>query len=201
MRTTRPDVLVLQGTDAGGHGAVRSASIISLVPEAHDALQAAGFTDVALFAAGGIADARAVAAALCLGATGAVLGTRFLASKEANVAGGCQRELLRVTDGGTNTVRSTIYDRVRGNNRWPADYDGRGVVNKSWHDAEVGMDDAENQRLYELEMAKGDEGWGPDGRLTTYAGTGIGLVREVEPAADIVSKLREGAERILGKSS
>jgi nitronate monooxygenase len=197
MRTARPDVLVVQGTDAGGHGAARSASIISLVPEVHDALAAAGFSHIPLVAAGGIADARGLAAAVCLGAAGAVMGTRFLACTEANISRGYQREVLRVSDGGTSTVRTTVYDRVRGFNEWPADYDGRGVMNRSWQDAEAGMEDEENVRLYKLEMEKGDEGWGPEGRMTTYAGTDIGLVKEVKPAAEIVAELREGASRIL----
>jgi nitronate monooxygenase len=70
-------------------------------------------------------------------------------------------------------------------------------MNRSWQDAEAGMEDEENVRLYKLEMEKGDEGWGPEGRMTTYAGTGIGLVKEVKPAAEIVAELREGASRIL----
>ncbi|QSS50099.1 2-nitropropane dioxygenase [Histoplasma capsulatum var. duboisii H88] len=193
----QPDVLVVQGSDAGGHGLARSASIVSLVPEVKDALVRAGHGGIPLVAAGGIADGRGVAAALCLGAQGVVMGTRFLASAEATVSRGYQAEVLRVADGGVSTVRTTVYDAVRGYNAWPAQYDGRGVVNETLRDKEAGMDDAENQRLYKEEMAKGDAGWGPTGRMTTYAGTGIGLVREVKSAEEIVRGVVAEAKEIL----
>lgn len=66
--------LVLQGIDAGGHGAIKGASIISLLPEVADVLSAEGFSNIPLVAAGGIADHRGVAASLILGAAGATLG-------------------------------------------------------------------------------------------------------------------------------
>ena len=70
------DVIVAQGVDAGGHGSRRSA--LPLVPAVADAV-----SPVPVLAAGGIADGRGVAAALMLGAQGAVLGTRFCATPEA----------------------------------------------------------------------------------------------------------------------
>ena len=56
-----PDVLVLQGNDAGGHGLARGAGVVSLLPEVRDELEARGL-DIPLMAAGGIADGRGVAA-------------------------------------------------------------------------------------------------------------------------------------------
>lgn len=194
-RTLRPDVLVVQGSDAGGHGLARSASIVTLVPEVRDALREQQVGHIPILAAGGIADGRSVAASLALGASGAVMGTRFLASSEANIARGYQAEILRASDGGLSTVRSTVYDRVRGIKGWPARYDGRGVINESYTDAvERGMGDDENKRLYDEELKEGDSGWGPNGRLTTYGGTGIGLVNESLPAAVIVENVLLEAE-------
>ena len=71
------DVLVAQGTEGGGHGASRG--VVSLVPEVVDAVG----TKVPVVAAGGIADGRGLAAALMLGASGVLLGTRFYATEEA----------------------------------------------------------------------------------------------------------------------
>jgi len=65
-RIAQPDVLCLQGADAGGHGFEKGASIISLLPEASDALAAEGFSHIPLVASGGIVDGRGVAAALTL---------------------------------------------------------------------------------------------------------------------------------------
>lgn len=200
-RTVRPEVLVVQGSDAGGHGLARSASVVTLVPEVRDALRdedGAGGTGPVIVATGGIVDGRGLAASLALGASGAVMGTRFLASDEATVARGYQAEILRASDGGSSTVRSTVYDRVRGILGWPERYNGRGVINESYVDAvERGLSDEENTRLYNEETKKGDHGWGPFGRMTTYAGTGVGLVKETLPAGVIVENARNEAEVVM----
>ncbi|EAL87085.1 hypothetical protein KXW98_002570 [Aspergillus fumigatus] len=196
----QPDALVVQGSDAGGHGLAHSASVLTLIPEVQDALRERDLTHIAIIAAGGIVDGRGLAAALALGAVGATMGTRFLASAEANIAHGYQKEILRASDGGLNTIRSTVYDRVRGIGGWPNRYDGRGIINQTYLDAvQQGMSDEENKSLYEEELKKGDAGWGPKGRLTTYAGTGVGLVREILPASRIVEDtLCEAGDAIRG---
>jgi len=192
-----PSVLVLQGTDAGGHGLQTGASIITLIPEVSDALSSLPATTPRpkLIAAGGIADSRGVSAALALGAEGVCMGTRYLASPEAVVSQGYRKEVVRADDGGVNTVRSRLYDSLRGTSGWPERYGGRGVVNASWKDAQEGMSEEDNKRLYKEDMQKGDAGWGPMGRITTYAGTAVGLVKAVKPAGDITREVREGVGR------
>lgn len=59
------------------------------------------------------------------------------------------------------------------------------------------LDEEENKKLYNEALAKGDAGWGVDGRLTTYAGAGAGLVKEIKKARDILEEVREGAIRVL----
>lgn len=204
LSTLHPDVLVVQGSDAGGHGLAQSASLITLLPEIHALLNSNSTTPLGnlphLLAAGGITTGRTLLAALTLGATGAVMGTRFLASKEARISNGYRNEILRVSDGGVSTVRSTVYDRVRGITGWPGRYNGRGVINRSYVDAvEGGMGDEENRRLYLAEMERGDDGWGPGGRMTTYAGTGVGLVREVLGAREIVEEVWGEASVVAGE--
>lgn len=209
----QPDVLVVQGTDAGGHGLARGASLISLLPEISDlfsmpsssstrpSIPGSGNTDTPiLIAAGGISDARAASAAYMLGASGICMGTRFLASPEANIAKGYQDEVLRVVDGGQSTVRTKVYDNLRGTTGWAESHNGRGIVNRSYVDAVGGMDDEENKRLYQEEMGKGDKGWGEQARMTAYAGSGVGLVREVKGAGEIVKEVREGVVRLMGEA-
>jgi nitronate monooxygenase len=198
-KTTKPDVLVLQGSDAGGHGLSHSASVLSLVPEVVDAL-AKERLRIPVIAAGGISEGRGVAAALTLGASGVALGTRFLACKEATIAKGYQDEVVRVHDGGVSTVRSKLYDGLRGILDWPKAYDGRGVANRSFLDAQSGMSAEENKNLYQEEMTKGDDGWGAEGRMTTYAGTGIGLVIEVKSAQEIIKELSTDAMLVLKRT-
>ncbi|MDR2984636.1 MAG: nitronate monooxygenase, partial [Nocardiopsaceae bacterium] len=74
------DVIVAQGTEAGGHGGGRGRSTLSFVPIVADLA-----APTPVLAAGGIADGRGLAAALVLGAAGALIGTRFQATPEALV--------------------------------------------------------------------------------------------------------------------
>lgn len=197
----KPDVLVIQGSDAGGHGLERGASIVSLIPEVDDALHGLGIHGIHLVAAGGLVEARGVASALALGATGVALGTRFLASKEAQIAKGYQDDIIRSKDGGISTVRSKVYDTLRGTTEWPSRYGGRGIINESFHDAKKGEVTDENKRMYNEALQKGDQGWGEQGRLTAYAGTGVGLVTKVLSASEIVEEIRSDLRAILGRGS
>lgn len=192
-----PDVLVLQGSDAGGHGLKKGAGIITLLPEVADRLHEIGKT-IPLIGAGGIADGRGVAAVLATGvAAGAVMGTRFLASTEADIRTEHQENVLRVADGGQNTVRTTLFDRLQGRNNWPDMYDGRAIVNASVHDEEDGLDFQLNKQKYETLTQSGSNGWGDDGRLAAYAGTAVGLVKKVTSAQEIVKNARSEAVAAL----
>ena len=198
----RPEVLVAQGADAGGHGLERGAGIISLLPEIHDALLNAGLHGIHLVAAGGIVEGRGVAAAFALRAEGVVMGTRFLAAKETQIAKGYQDDVIRSNDGGISTIRSKLYDTLRGTTDWPGRYDGRGIINESFHDAENGeVTEEENRRKYQDALKKGDEGWGVQGRLTAYAGTGVGLITKVMPAGEIVEEIRGDFWKIQSRLS
>jgi len=111
------DVIVAQGDDAGGHGGAHALGTMSFVPSVVDL---AGPTPV--LAAGGIVDGRGVAAALALGAAGALIGTRFQASQEALVPAETSKALL---DGhGHDTERSRRTDIARGS-PWPEQYPAR----------------------------------------------------------------------------
>lgn len=195
----QPDVLVVQGSDAGGHGLARGASIVSLVPEVKDKLReihASLRKSICLVAAGGISDGRGVAAAVVLGAQGCALGTRFLASPEAMVPEGYQQEILRASDGGNTTVRTRVYDQVRRVDGWPDWYDGRGLINRTFTDAQSGICEEDNRRLYDEALENG-QSYGIDGRLTTYAGTAVGLIKHVMSAKDIVVSVRAEAQSVL----
>lgn len=199
----KPDVLVMQGADAGGHGSERSAGIVSIVPETIDAMATKGFGHVPVLAAGGIVDGRGVAAALSLGARGVIMGTRFIASHECLVPHPMYREvLLKAKDGGEATVRAKVFDELRGPNIWPEAYDGRAIRNLSWQDKASGTDVIDIRRRY-AEAANGDDGGyapngnGADGRTMIWAGAGVGIVNQVQSAADILVEVREQAKKAL----
>jgi len=189
--------LVIQGSDAGGHGLAQSGSIISLLPECADALNKEGLGHIPLIAAGGIIDGRGVAAAITLGAGGICIGTRFLSSPEALISKGYQEAVINAKDGGVSTGRTRLYDKLRGTPGWPEKYNARGVLNHSFWDNEKGMGNNENTKRYEEAVKMGDAGWGDRGRMTTYAGTGVGLINNVQPAGEIVAEVSRQARELL----
>ena len=191
----KPDVLVVQGTDAGGHGLETGASIMTLLPEVADAISVSGTSRVKLIAAGGICEGRGVAAALTLGADGVCMGTRFLACQEANNTAGYRQALLQAQEGGFNTARTKVYDQLRGTTAWPKKYNARGVLNQSYYDHHAGVSFEENKKLHDEALRQGDAGWGANGRVTTYAGTGVGLIKAVMEAGDIVREVQGEAMR------
>ncbi len=190
-----PDVLVIQGSEAGGHGrATDGMGIMSLFPEVADQLRG---SNISLVAAGGIADGRGIAAALGLGASGIAMGTRFLASTEARISKGYQNEIVRARDAAQCTKRTHLYNHLRGTMDWPQQFSPRGIVNKSWDDQQAGVAFEELKKRHDEAAKLGDEGWGPKGRLATYAGASIGLVHSVEDAGVLVERLQEEARSIL----
>ena len=79
-------------------------------------------------------------------------------------------------DGGTSTVRTRVYDTLRGT-EWPRRYNRRGIISQSYLDAQNGMVTDENKSRYQEALQTGDLGWGQNGRVTAYAGCGVGLVK------------------------
>jgi nitronate monooxygenase len=160
-----PDVLIMQGAHAGGHGPFPGSCIVSLVPETRDALDREGFSKIAIFAAGGIGDGRGVAAALACGADGVVMGTRFLASSEVDMPAEDFREaVLEMSDGGVSTARSNVFDELTGRNIWPSQYDGRAIAGASYKDFNSGTSLAEAQSRYANAVKEAHKGYGGEVR-------------------------------------
>ncbi|ETN40617.1 uncharacterized protein HMPREF1541_04894 [Cyphellophora europaea CBS 101466] len=194
-----PDVIVAQGAEAGGHGRAEDGTgIITLVPEIADLLSQRG-SNIPIIAAGGIADGRGAAAAHCLGAKGVALGSRFLAASEARISKGYQQEVVRASDGGPSTTRTLLYNHLRGTFGWPKEYAPRTIINRSFIDHRAGASFESLQVLHDEATAKGDDGWGPEGRLATYAGASVGLIRDVKPAGQIVQDLQREMQSILSR--
>ena len=197
-KNSKPDVMSVQGQDAGGHGFEKGAGVISMLPEITDALAENGLK-TRLVAAGGITEGRSVAAALMLGAEGVVMGTRFLASEEAKLHPIWQKAIISADDGAESTVRSKLFDNLKGPNIWPNAYDGRSIVMESY-EAHVSGTDIEEIRKLHNEAAKEDHaGYGTHGKgkAAMWAGTGVGLVKKVQPAGEIVEEVRTAALKVI----
>ncbi|WP_283805989.1 NAD(P)H-dependent flavin oxidoreductase [Bradyrhizobium brasilense] len=182
------DVLVAQGTEAGGHGASRTT--LDVVPAIVDL--AAG--RVPVVAAGGIADGRGLAAMLMLGASGVLLGTRFYASQEAEIADEAKRRVCAAKSG--ETVRGIVFDLSR-NNVWPAPFNGRCLVNdhvQRWTGREVEL--LQNVKKVVADYAEA-KARGDFDVAAVIAGEAVGLIHDVPPAAEIVDRITLEAEQIL----
>lgn len=182
------DIIVAQGSEAGGHGEMRAT--VTLVPEVADHIAAAA-PETLLLAAGGIGDGRGLAAALMLGADGALVGSRLWASREANVSAAMHAAALAAT--GDDTVRSQVMDLARKLD-WPARYTARVLRNafiERWH----GHED-ELMSVADEEAAKYRAAWaaGDPDRSNTFVGESAGLISTIEPVADIIGRMVADAE-------
>jgi nitronate monooxygenase len=197
------DVLIAQGWEAGGH-VWSEVSTLALVPRVVDA--AGG---VPVMAAGGIADGRGIAAVLMLGASGACIGTRFLASEEAAIHPRYQERVLAASE--TDTVHTTLFDVG-----WP-DAPHRTLRNDTFARWESAGRPASGERPGEGELIATL----PDGtpvprysmvpplpgmhgdldQLILYAGQGVGLVHRLQPAAEIVRELADETMAALARAA
>ena len=173
------DIVVAQGTEAGGHGADRAT--LPLVPAVADVV-----APVPVAAAGGIADGRGLSAALMLGAEGVLVGTRFWATQEA--LGHPNQKALIERTGGDDTLRTKVFDTARGLT-WPEPYTGRAIRNAfsdEWH----GRDDAlraksEPMRARFFAAQRG----GDTDTAVTFAGEGLDLIADRPAAGALVDRM------------
>ena len=128
-----------------------------------------------ILAAGGIANGAQIAAYLTAGASGTVLGTRFLLTPESPFSA-VQKAALQAAKS-TNTVRTLAFDQARGTNHWPAGIDGRGIRNKIVDEIEAGVDEKTVQEKHRNAVQAGD----PD-YLVIWSGQGVSLMNEIKPA-------------------
>ncbi len=177
------DVIVAQGGEGGGH--VGAMSTLALVPQVVDVVNG-----VPVLAAGGIADGRGLAAVLMLGAQGALIGTRFLATPEARGHGHSKDVILNAL--GSQTVASKFFDDVLGL-RWPGALvrSIRNPLLDRWAQRQQDWALAADQIRPSLEaaLAAGD---------FVLAGESAGLIHDIVPAGELVARIAREAEALLG---
>ena len=184
------DAVVAQGTEGGGH--VGLMGTMALVPQVVRAV-----APVPVLAAGGIATGEGLAAALALGAEGALIGTRFLATPEAPVAEGFKKAIL--ASDGHDTVLTEIPDIARGR-VWPGAYSR--VVRNRLIEEWAGREGDLRARRSEVGAAmvaafqSGDASYAP-----LFIGQDAGLIDSILPAAEIVHRLVADAEAALARAA
>ncbi|HLH03773.1 MAG TPA: nitronate monooxygenase [Bryobacteraceae bacterium] len=182
------DAIVAQGMEAGGHrGAFRASDaeyqlvgLLALLPQIVDAV------DVPVIATGGIADTRAIAAALLLGASAVQIGTGLLRAPESTIHPAYADRLARTEAHDTMLTRAfsgrlgrsvaTTYVRAAANGPAPAPYPVQRGLTSAMREAARQAADPERMQLWAGQSAK---------------------FAQAEPAGEIVRSLWEGAVRLL----
>ena len=178
------DYVAAQGTEAGGH--TGEVGTMALVPQVVDAVS------IPVLAAGGLADGRGLVASLALGAQGAIFGTRFVASHEAQAAAGYREAILHARDEDTMRTRSYTGKPARTiRTRYAQEWELKaGEIQAFPMQAAISMREGVLDYM-------GLTGRFDAERTFLPAGQSAGLVREIKPAGEIVRDIVEEAEQVI----
>src|SRR5580658_5409237 len=186
------DVVVAQGTEAGGHtGTVATFPLVPLIVDAVDGA-------IPVVAAGGVFDGRGLAAALALGADGVWIGTRFIATPEARALPGFRERILEAHE--DDTIISRAYSgktmRVIKNDTTER-YELDPTLLKKFPD-QLAVSIGEGT----FHLGGDETTLGVDPRREGYpAGQAVGAIEELVPAGELVTRIVEQAESILASFS
>ena len=185
--------IVVQGAEAGGHGATRST--LPFVPEAADYLKERS-PETLLLAAGGVADGRGLAAALMLGADGVVVGTRLWASAASLTPKSHTDNAMGAT--GDSTIRTKVLDALRGVD-WPREYSFRFLKNDltdKWAQRECDAFRAFGSLSQEYARARAQNDFD---MVAVVCGEAVGLLKDRPTAESVVKSMAAQASDILRK--
>lgn len=175
------DVIIAQGHEAGGH--TGRVGTMALVPEVADAVR------VPVLAAGGIADGRGLVAAIALGAQGAWMGSRFVASIEAFAHSNYKNKIVEIDEEGTTITRCHSGKPCRLiRNKFTDSWVGREAEIQPFpiQSMKIGFPLAEKAR-YEGKIEEGG----------MACGQSAGLIDSIKPAAQIVREVMDEARAVL----
>lgn len=182
------DFLVARGSEGGGHGRDRVATL-PLLQSVLDVV------DVPVIAAGGIATGRGLAAVLAAGAAGAWVGTALLACPEAINSSSARARALASLE--TDTLYTSVFDVVQGIG-WPEDYPGRALANdfcRRWSGREHELA-ADSAAAEQLAAARRSDNYDI---AYVYAGQGVGLLQRERSATAVVTDMAAQAEALLAR--
>ncbi|HST74481.1 MAG TPA: nitronate monooxygenase family protein [Acetobacteraceae bacterium] len=182
---TGVDMIVAQGHDGGGHNS--PIGTMALIPQVVDAVAGR----VPVIGAGGISDGRGVAAAMMLGAEGAWIGTAFLATVEAGLRDFQKQALVEGNDQSTVVSRSLTGKPAR-------------MVRNKWADAytEAGVEPLPMpyQGMIAQPVTAAALRAGRADIIPGFAGQGLGMIKSVRPAAEVLTSIVAEAERVLARA-
>jgi enoyl-[acyl-carrier protein] reductase II len=180
MERSGADAIIAEGTEAGGH--IGENTTMCLVPQIVDAVS------VPVIAAGGIADGRGIAAASMLGAEGVQVGTRFLAAEECQIHQNFKELVVKAKD--TDTI---VTGRFTGHpcrcvktkfSRYLVQAEKDGMSSEEFESLTVG---ALRKAAVDGNIEEG----------SFLCGLVAGMIDKVQPAAEIIEEMFEGASKLL----
>ncbi len=176
------DAVIAEGGESGGH--VGDMTTMALVPQIVDCV------DIPVIAAGGIADGRQFAAAMCLGAAGVQIGTCLLVSEECPVHDNYKQELIKSKDNSTTVTGRSLNAPVRIiKNQMAREY------------LKLEAQAASREELEQITLG-GLRRAVTDGDMKTgsvMAGQVCGQLKEIRPVADILADIYDNGMKILGR--
>src|SRR5574341_550919 len=178
------DIVAAQGTEAGGH--TGEVGALALIPQVVDAVP------VPVIAAGGISDGRGLVAALALGAEGAIIGTRFIATPEAQAAPGYRDALVRSTEADTMRTRAYTGKTARTiKTEYALEWEKRADEIQPF--PFQAMVSVQNKVMDYPGLTESFD----VNRTFMPAGQGVGMIHEIKPAGEIVRDIVREAESVI----
>ncbi len=179
------DGIIIVGFECGGHPGMDDIPLSIILPKAVDEL------GVPVIAAGGVADARGFAAAMCYGAAGVVMGTRFVATTESTMNEKIKKRYLEVTERDTTLIMRSIKNPMRCMKNWATDtcleMEARGAGLAELLTVVSGKI---GKQMYALGDCEG---------VPIACGLCACLIHEIKPIAEVVDEIVSGAHKILSR--
>jgi enoyl-[acyl-carrier protein] reductase II len=176
------DAVIAEGYEAGGHNGLDELTTFTLVPQVADSVS------IPVVAAGGIADARGVVAALALGADGVQMGTRFVAARECAAHQNFKDAILKAADTDTAITGRKIGPTRILKNELSAKLLEMEAAGASVEEllAVIGSGRSRTGQ-FEGDLARGE----------AYCGSIAGMIKEIKSAAEIIQSIVDGYDKVL----
>ncbi len=178
------DAVIAEGYEAGGHNGLDELTTLTLVPQVVDAVT------IPVVAAGGIADARGVVAALALGADGVQMGTRFVATRECAAHQNFKDAIVKASDtdtaitgrklGPTRILKNEIAAKL-------LDMEAAGASAEELL-AFIGSSRSRTGQ-FEGDLANGE----------AYCGSIAGMIKEIKSVAEIIRNIVDDYDAVLAR--
>ena len=176
------DAVIAEGYEAGGHNGLDEQTTFTLTPQVVDAVA------IPVVAAGGIADARGVVAALALGADGVQMGTRFVATHECAAHQNFKEAILKASD-----VDTAITGRKLG----PTRILKNEVATKILEMEAAGASAEELLAFIGSSRSRTGQFEGDMANGEAYCGSIAGMIKEIKSVNEVVKSIVDSYDTVL----